>query len=124
MYTLCLPHRIILATKVLLPWIGILVAATVFAVLPAEGGPISISGTGQTLVAGVANTPSAVYSTVSGSATLDITGNTLTVVLKPWNNPSMADTYMFQVTAFPSGPAPSPAPLGYGTLRIYTPDRF
>jgi hypothetical protein len=26
---------------------------------------------------------------------------------------------MFQVTAFPAGPNPSPAPLGYGTLRIY-----
>ena len=51
-------------------------------------------------------------------------GSTLTVALKPWNNPAMADTYMFQVTAFPDGPNPSPTPLGYGTLRIYMPDRF
>lgn len=51
-------------------------------------------------------------------------GSTLTLVLKPWNNPAMADTYMYEVTAFPAGPQPSPTPLGYGTLRIYTPDRF
>ena len=51
-------------------------------------------------------------------------GNTVTLMLKPWSNPSLADTYMFQVTAFPSGPDPSPAPLGYGTLRIYMPDRW
>ena len=51
-------------------------------------------------------------------------GSTVTLVLKPWSNPSMADTYMFQVTAFPEGPNPSPTPLGYGTLRIYMPDRF
>jgi hypothetical protein len=46
-------------------------------------------------------------------------GRTVTVMLKPWHNPSQSDTYMFQVTAFPAGPNPSPAPLGYGTLRIY-----
>jgi hypothetical protein len=51
-------------------------------------------------------------------------GSTLTLMLKPWNNPSMADTYMFAVTAYPAGPNPSPTPLGYGTLRIYMPDRF
>ncbi|MEB3234961.1 MAG: DUF2808 domain-containing protein [Cyanobacteriota bacterium] len=51
-------------------------------------------------------------------------GSTLTVMLKPWNNPSMADTYMFEVMAYPSGPDPSPTPLGYGTLRIYMPDRI
>jgi len=51
-------------------------------------------------------------------------GSTLTLVLKPWSNPSMADTYMFAVTAYPAGPNPSPTPLGYGTLRIYMPDRF
>ena len=49
-------------------------------------------------------------------------GATLTVVLKPWNNPSFSDTYMFQVTAYPAGPNPSPAPVGFGTLRIYDPD--
>lgn len=46
-------------------------------------------------------------------------GSTVTVALKPWYNPSQSDTYMFQVTAFPAGPNPSPTPLGFGTLRIY-----
>jgi hypothetical protein len=49
-------------------------------------------------------------------------GNTVTVVLKPWTNPGRSDTYMFQVMAFPAGENPSPAPLGFGTLRIYEPD--
>ena len=49
-------------------------------------------------------------------------GATVTVVLKPWNNPAYSDTYMFQVTAYPAGPNPSPASLGFGTLRIYDPD--
>ncbi|SBO41887.1 conserved protein of unknown function [Cyanobium sp. NIES-981] len=49
-------------------------------------------------------------------------GTTVTVMLKPWANPSMSDTYMFQVQAFPAGPNPSPAPLGFATLRIYDPD--
>jgi hypothetical protein len=83
MQPFCLTHRIVLATKVLLPWIGLLVAATVFAVLPAEGAPISISGTGQTLVNGG-------FGTVSASASLEIIGNKLTVVL---NNTSPTDTY-------------------------------
>ena len=46
-------------------------------------------------------------------------GDTVTVVLRPWTNPAMADTYMFAVNAFPAGPNPSPSALGYGTLRIY-----
>jgi hypothetical protein len=46
-------------------------------------------------------------------------GQTVTVVLKPWNNPASSDTYLFQVTAYPAGPNPSPASLGFGTLRIY-----
>jgi hypothetical protein len=49
-------------------------------------------------------------------------GSTLTVRLKPWNNPMQADTYMFQVTALPAGSNPTPAPLGFGTLRIYRAD--
>jgi hypothetical protein len=49
-------------------------------------------------------------------------GSTVTVRLKPWANPMMADTYMFQVTAFPAGPNPTPAALGFGTLRIYRRD--
>ena len=46
-------------------------------------------------------------------------GRTVTVMLKPWHNPSQSDTYLFQVTAFPAGPNPNPTPLGFGTLRIY-----
>ncbi|MFM7291084.1 MAG: XDD4 family exosortase-dependent surface protein [Planctomycetia bacterium] len=91
MHTLCLTHRIVLATKVLLPWIGILVAATVFAVLPADGAPILISGTGQTPANGG-------FSTVSANASLDIVGNKLTVVL---NNTSPTDT-TFQSEALSS----------------------
>jgi hypothetical protein len=49
-------------------------------------------------------------------------GSTVTVRLKPWTNPMMADTYMFQVTAFPAGDNPTPAQLGFGTLRIYRRD--
>jgi hypothetical protein len=49
-------------------------------------------------------------------------GATVTVVLRPWNNPGFSDTYLFQVTAYPAGPNPSPAPVGFGTLRIYDPD--
>jgi hypothetical protein len=46
-------------------------------------------------------------------------GTTVTTVLKPWSNPDQADTYMFEVTAWPAGPNPTPSPLGYATLRIY-----
>lgn len=49
-------------------------------------------------------------------------GSTLTVRLKPWTNPMMADTYMFQVTAVPAGPNPRGSAVGFGTLRIYSPD--
>lgn len=49
-------------------------------------------------------------------------GSTLTVRLKPWANPVSADTYLFRATALPAGPDPVPAPLGFGTLRIYQPD--
>ena len=48
-----------------------------------------------------------------------VPGTTLTVRLRPWTNPWTADTYMFQVTALPAGPNPLPAPVGFGTLRIY-----
>jgi hypothetical protein len=47
-------------------------------------------------------------------------GTTFTTVLKPWNNPDQADTYMFEVTAWPAGANPTATPLGYATLRIYT----
>ncbi|MFQ6539193.1 MULTISPECIES: DUF2808 domain-containing protein [Aphanothece] len=49
-------------------------------------------------------------------------GSTLTVMLKPWANPSMSDTYLFQVMALPAGPNPSAVSLGFATLRIYDPD--
>ena len=49
-------------------------------------------------------------------------GSTVTVVLRPWRNPATADTYMFQVSALPAGPNPVVAPLGFATLRIYSPD--
>lgn len=71
-------RRIFLAAKVLLPWIGILVGATVLAVLPAHGEMLTISGTGQTLVKGGTNP---VYHTVSARADFTISGNTLTLVL-------------------------------------------
>lgn len=74
-----LTHRIVLAVKVLLPWIGLLVAAVVFATLPAEGSVI-ISGTGRTLVSGTGG-PGSVYHAVSARATLSISGSTLSVVL-------------------------------------------
>ncbi|WP_254216697.1 DUF2808 domain-containing protein [Synechococcus sp. CCY 9618] len=48
-------------------------------------------------------------------------GQTITVSLRPWANPSQADTYLFQVVAFPAGPAPVASPVGVGTLRIYQP---
>ncbi len=46
-------------------------------------------------------------------------GSTVTVVLKPWTNPVTADTYLFQVTAWPAGPQPVASPVGSATLRIY-----
>lgn len=49
-------------------------------------------------------------------------GSTITVALRPWANPGQADTYMFQVMAYPAGANPVPAALGFGTLRIYPPD--
>lgn len=48
-------------------------------------------------------------------------GTTLTVVLRPWRNPSQADTYLFAVTTYPAGPAPVASPAGFGTLRIDQP---
>jgi hypothetical protein len=48
-------------------------------------------------------------------------GATVTVSLRPWSNPVQADTYLFQVVAFPAGPDPVASPVGVGTLRIYQP---
>ena len=47
-------------------------------------------------------------------------GSTLTVVLQPWQNPNQADTYLFEVQAYPAGPNPVAAPLGVGSLSIYS----
>ncbi|MEB3171250.1 MAG: DUF2808 domain-containing protein [Synechococcaceae cyanobacterium] len=48
-------------------------------------------------------------------------GTTLTVALRAWRNPWVADTYLLQVVAWPAGPNPQAAPVGVGTLRIYSP---
>lgn len=80
-------HRIVLAVKVLLPWIGMVVAAIVLCMLPAQGSVI-VSGTGQTLVSGTGG-PGSVYRAVSAQATFSISGSTLSLVLE---NTSAADT--------------------------------
>lgn len=46
-------------------------------------------------------------------------GSTVTVVLRPWANPGVSDTYLFQVVAWPAGPRPVASPVGVATLRIY-----
>lgn len=51
-------------------------------------------------------------------------GQTITVALRPWHNPSQADTYMFAVQALPAGPNPVPASLGFATMPIYDALRF
>jgi hypothetical protein len=51
-------------------------------------------------------------------------GQTVTVALKPWNNPFQSDTYMFAVQALPAGPNPQPASLGFATMQILEATRF
>jgi len=51
-------------------------------------------------------------------------GQTVTVALRPWHNPSQADSYMFGVQALPAGVNPVPASLGFATLPIYEGIRF
>lgn len=51
-------------------------------------------------------------------------GSTVTLALKPWMNPTQADTYMFAVEDLPAGPNPAPAPLGYAIMPIYNYSRF
>lgn len=80
MTVFCLRHRFLLAAKVLLPWIGILIASIVLFALPAQGSVI-ISGTGRTLVSGPGG-PGSVYHDVSARATLSISGSTLSLVLE------------------------------------------
>ena len=45
-------------------------------------------------------------------------GSTLTVVLRPPNNPSLNDLYLFAVEALPAGPNPSATPLGFARMEI------
>jgi hypothetical protein len=51
-------------------------------------------------------------------------GATVTLALRPYRNPGQADTYMFQVTAFPAGPDPVASPVGFATMAIYEAVRF
>jgi len=46
-------------------------------------------------------------------------GETITVELRPWTNPQVADTYLFQVVVWPAGPNPTASVVGTVTLRIY-----
>jgi hypothetical protein len=46
-------------------------------------------------------------------------GTTITVGLKPFQNPSVAGTYLFGVTVFPEGAISSPMYLGVGRLNFY-----
>ena len=46
-------------------------------------------------------------------------GQTVTVALLPWHNPTWSDTYMFAVKALPAGANPVPASLGFATMPIY-----
>jgi len=45
-------------------------------------------------------------------------GETLTVALRPWTNPMVADTYQFQVVVWPAGPRAQASPVGTTSLRI------
>ena len=45
-------------------------------------------------------------------------GSTLTVVLRPPNNPSLKDIYLSAVEALPAGANPSAAPLGFARMEI------
>jgi len=51
-------------------------------------------------------------------------GETLTVALRPWTNPMVADTYQFQVVVWPAGPRAQASPVGTASLRIYERSRF
>ena len=51
-------------------------------------------------------------------------GQTITVALKPWNNPFQSDTYMFSVQALPAGPNPQAASLGFATMQIFNGIQF
>lgn len=46
-------------------------------------------------------------------------GQTVTVALRPIQNPAAADIYLFAVTAFPAGPEPVGHPVGFARMAIY-----
>ncbi|MBE9005722.1 DUF2808 domain-containing protein [Fortiea sp. LEGE XX443] len=47
-------------------------------------------------------------------------GKTITVGLKPWQNPSSGGAYLFGVTAFPPGEKSHGQFLGFGRLHFYS----
>lgn len=46
-------------------------------------------------------------------------GKTITIGLKPWQNPRSTGVYLFGVTAFPTGEKAHGQFLGYGRLQFY-----
>ncbi|WP_413200330.1 DUF2808 domain-containing protein [Nostoc piscinale] len=46
-------------------------------------------------------------------------GKTITIGLKPWQNPRSSGVYLFGVTAFPTGEKSHGQFLGYGRLHFY-----
>jgi hypothetical protein len=46
-------------------------------------------------------------------------GKTITIGLKPWQNPTSAGVYLFGVTAFPQGEKTHSQFLGFGRLHFY-----
>ncbi|MBD2495759.1 DUF2808 domain-containing protein [Nostoc sp. FACHB-280] len=47
-------------------------------------------------------------------------GKTITIGLKPWQNPRSTGVYLFGVTAFPTGEKSHGQFLGYGRLQFYS----
>lgn len=46
-------------------------------------------------------------------------GRTLTIGLRPYQNPTVGGVYLFGVTAFPAGEKPNGQFLGFGRLQFY-----
>lgn len=46
-------------------------------------------------------------------------GKTITIGLKPWQNPAVSGVYLFGVTAFPQGEKTHSQFLGFGRLHFY-----
>jgi Protein of unknown function (DUF2808) len=46
-------------------------------------------------------------------------GKTITIGLKPWQNPTVEGVYLFGVTAFPAGEKSHSQFLGFGRLQFY-----